>query len=108
MLGYLFGRNLLSAKRSSPAVVLVALPTESARLESLKIAKQLRSRGIPADVHHAPQKFGKQIRAAERRGIPYVWFYEPGKPDSHEIKDIRSGEQDSANPATWDAGTGRF
>ena len=101
MLGYLFGRNLLSAKRSSPAVVLVALPTESARLESLKIAKQLRSRGIPADVHHAPQKFGKQIRAAERRGIPYVWFYEPGKPDSHEIKDIRSGEQDSANPATW-------
>ena len=101
MLGYLFGRGLLTATRSSPAVVLVALPTEEARLESLKIAKRLRARGIPADVHNAPQKFGKQIRAAERRGIPYVWFYTPGEAGSHEIKDIRSGEQLAADPDSW-------
>ena len=101
MLGYLFGRGLLSATRSSPAVVLVALPTEEARLESLKIAKRLRARGIPTDVHNAPQKFGKQIRAAERRGIPYVWFYTLGEPSSHEIKDIRSGEQLAADPDSW-------
>ena len=42
------------------------------------------------------QKFGKQIRYAERRGIPYVWF-----PDSNEVKDIRSGEQQPADPDAW-------
>ncbi|HTF08802.1 MAG TPA: histidine--tRNA ligase, partial [Asanoa sp.] len=42
-------------------------------------------------------KYGKQIRHAERRGIPFVWF--PGEPDS--VKDIRSGDQVDADPATW-------
>ena len=101
MLGYLFGRDMLSASRTSPVVVLVSLPTEEARLESLAVARRLRARGIPADIHVAPQKFGKQIRAAERRGVPYVWFYTPGEPDSHEVKDIRSGEQRSAQPDSW-------
>ena len=41
-----------------------------------------------------PQKFGKQIRYAERRGIPFVWF--PG--DQHEVKDIRSGEPGRRRP----------
>jgi histidyl-tRNA synthetase len=45
------------------------------------------------------QKFGKQIRYAERRGIPYVWF--PASGGEHEVKDIRSGEQVAADPATW-------
>jgi histidyl-tRNA synthetase len=47
----------------------------------------------------AAQKFGKQIRYAERRGIPFVWF--PGAAGAHEVKDIRSGEQVGADPATW-------
>ena len=46
-----------------------------------------------------PQKFGKQIRYAERRGIPFVWF--PTAEGGHEVKDIRSGEQVDADPATW-------
>jgi histidyl-tRNA synthetase len=48
----------------------------------------------------APQKFGKQIRYAERRGIPYVWF--PGGPDGDgQVKDIRSGDQKDASPDDW-------
>jgi histidyl-tRNA synthetase len=43
-------------------------------------------------------RFGKQIRYADRRGIPYVWF---GAAESGEVKDIRSGEQVPADPATW-------
>jgi histidyl-tRNA synthetase len=46
-----------------------------------------------------PQKFGKQIRYAERRGIPYVWF--PNGDGADEVKDIRSGEQVPADRATW-------
>ena len=34
-------------------------------------------RGIATEVAASAQKFGKQIRYAERRGIPYVWF--PGR-----------------------------
>ena len=59
-------------------------------------AHALRSRGIATEVAASAQKFGKQIRYAERRDIPYVWF-----PDSNEVKDIRSGEQLPADPATW-------
>ena len=101
MLGYLLGRKMLKTNRSSPVVVLVSLPTEEARLEASHIAKLLRARGIPADVHHAPQKFGKQIRAAERKGIPYIWFFEPGNAASYELKDIRSGEQAPVDISTW-------
>ena len=47
-----------------------------------------------------PAKFGKQIRYADRRGIPYVWF--PGADGgTDEVKDIRSGEQGAADAATW-------
>ena len=38
------------------------------------VATALRSRGIPAEVSPSAAKYGKQIRYAERRGIPYVWF----------------------------------
>ena len=45
------------------------------------------------------EKFGKQIKFADRRGIPFVWFTDDdGK---HQVKDIRSGEQVDADPATW-------
>ena len=101
MLGPLLGQNRLQASRSSPVVVLVSLPTEEARLEAATLANRLRERGIPTDVHHAPQKFGKQIRAAERRGVPYVWFFTPGDAGSYQVKDIRSGEQVSADVDSW-------
>ncbi len=42
-------------------------------------------------------KFGKQIRYADRRGIPFVWF--PG--DTDEVKDIRSGVQQPVDPDDW-------
>jgi histidyl-tRNA synthetase len=58
-----------------------------------------------------PARFGKQIRYAERRGIPYVWF--PSTAASGEdagdsgdcgdsVKDIRSGVQVDADAASWD------
>jgi histidyl-tRNA synthetase len=93
----LFQRGVLTASRSVPSAVLVALPNEDARADCDRVAQALRARGIPAEVAAAAQKYGKQIRYAERRGIPFVWF--PGGP--HEVKDIRSGEQLPADPASW-------
>ena len=102
MLVPLVTRGLLSADRSVPSAVLVALPDEESRPGSDQVAQALRARGIPTEVAAAPQKFGKQIRYAERRGIPYVWFPATGETDgTHQVKDIRSGVQADADPATW-------
>jgi histidyl-tRNA synthetase len=97
MLGLLFGANALTISRPVPTCVLVAVPTEEDRLACDRIARALRHRGIATEVAPAAVKYGKQIRYAERRGIPYVWF--PGQPD--EVKDIRSGDQVEADPSTW-------
>lgn len=96
----LMQRGLLTSDRKVPSVVLVALADEESRPASDAIAQRLRARGIPTEVAAAPQKFGKQIRYGERRGIPFVWFAgSDGGPD--QVKDIRSGEQVDADPDTW-------
>ena len=94
----LIADGVLSCSRSVPSAVLVALVHEDTRASSEAVAAALRARGVPCEVAPSPQRFGKQIRYAERRGIPFVWF--PGD-DGHEVKDIRSGEQVGADPATW-------
>jgi histidyl-tRNA synthetase len=95
----LFSRGLLTASRSTPTCVLVALPTEEARGRCASVAAALRPRGIATEVAPTAAKYGKQIRFAERRGIPFVWF--PQDDGGHQIRDIRSGEQSDADPATW-------
>jgi histidyl-tRNA synthetase len=94
----LIGRNLVSVSRSVPSAVLVAVIDEATRHDSEAVAQSLRSRGIACEVAPKADKFGKQIRHADRRGIPFVWF-----PDGigHSVKDIRSGDQQPADPATW-------
>jgi histidyl-tRNA synthetase len=95
----LVARGLLAADRKVPSAVLVALADEDSRPACDAIAQRLRARGIPTEVAAAPQKFGKQIRYAERRGIPYVWF--PGAEGPDQVKDIRSGEQTDADADAW-------
>jgi histidyl-tRNA synthetase len=97
LLGRLLGQDRLAATRRTPTAVLVALADEDSRADAMRTAAKLRSRGIPTEVAPAAAKFGRQIRFADRRGIPYVWF--PGEPD--EVKDIRSGDQVPADAQTW-------
>src|SRR3954468_12320399 len=92
----LFADGVLAPGPKVPSQVLVALVDEESRGASQDVATALRRRGIATEVAASAQKFGKQIRYAERRGIPYVWF-----PDSNEVKDIRTGEQLPADPDAW-------
>ena len=104
VLGPLLARGVLRASRSVPSAVLVAVTAEDARAASAGVAAALRGRGVPVEVAPSAAKFGKQIRHADRRGIPYVWFVqtdEDGAVTGHEVKDIRSGAQVPADPATW-------
>jgi len=101
LVGLLFGQNALGISRSVPTVVLIALPAEESRGECDRIAGALRRRGIATEVSPTAAKFGKQIRFAERRGIPFVWF--PGADGAaDQVKDIRSGDQVEAVAATWE------
>ena len=99
----LINKGLLTASRSVPSAVLVAVVGEDSRGASDAIADALRARGIPCEVAGSAAKFGKQIRYAERRGIPFVWFTQVTDTGeiAHEVKDIRTGNQISADPETW-------
>jgi len=96
----LLSGGLVRATRGVPAAVLVAVTAEDSRPASDAVATALRARGVPVEVAPTAAKFGKQIRHADRRGIPYVWF--PGEDGAaDQVKDIRSGEQVDADAATW-------
>ncbi|MBA2463494.1 MAG: histidine--tRNA ligase [Nocardioidaceae bacterium] len=115
MLVPLLTSGRLGASRSVPSVVLVALTDEGSRDSSTDVARRLRARGIPAEVSPHAQKFGRQIRYADRRGIPFVWF--PGNVtgdvtgdvagngafdvSGDQVKDIRSGAQSDADADSW-------
>jgi histidyl-tRNA synthetase len=106
MLGLFVGRGLLTASRSTPSCVLVAVSSEADRSRAVQVAGVLRSRGIACEVSPDAARFGRQIRHAERRGIPFVWFPGPAQSSetdsiSDEVKDIRSGEQVAADPDSW-------
>ena len=91
---------MVTASRKVPTAVVVAVITEDQRERSEAIAAALRARGISTDVAPSAAKFGKQIKFADKRGIPFVWF--PGDEGAADtVKDIRSGEQVEADPATW-------
>ena len=94
----LIGRGALTASRPAPTCVLVAVDAEETRAQAMAVAAKLRARGIPTEVAPAADKYGKQIRYADRRGIPFVWF---GTGPAGEVKDIRTGAQQAADPATW-------
>ncbi|MFC8597703.1 histidine--tRNA ligase [Isoptericola sp. NPDC057191] len=105
----LLSAGLVAATRGVPTAVLVAVSDEEHRSQSDAVATALRARGIPADVAPTAAKFGKQIKFADRRGIPFVWF--PAGPGAEgepvadalagQVKDIRSGEQVDAHAGSW-------
>lgn len=98
LLGFMFGKNALKASRPCPTCVLVALNTDEDRPRAYEAAGKLRARGIATEVFYAPLKFGKQIRYAEKKGIPYVLFLSENGP---ELRDIRVATQTVIELDSW-------
>jgi histidyl-tRNA synthetase len=98
ILAPLIGKGALTASRSVSSAVLVAVDNEEAREQAIDVAARLRARGIAVEVAPKADRFGKQIRFAERRGIPFVWF---GAGYDDSVKDIRTGDQSPASPDAW-------
>ncbi|MGO4385268.1 histidine--tRNA ligase [Specibacter sp. RAF43] len=95
----ILSQEFASASRSVPTAVLVTLADDDSWSAAQEVAAALRARGISTEVAAKAEKFGKQIKYADRRGIPYVWFTDAD--GAHQVKDIRSGEQVPADPAAW-------
>lgn len=95
------------ANRVSPASVLVAVWNEADRSASNVIANQLRARGIAADVAPTAAKLGKQIKYADKLGVPYVWFPSDAAEDGvgDEVKNIITGDQQPADARSWEPDT---
>ncbi|GFZ89038.1 histidine--tRNA ligase [Nesterenkonia alkaliphila] len=99
LLSALVDSGELGASRTVPTAVYVTLRADEDWAAAQDVADQLRARGISAEVAFSAEKFGKQIKYADKRGIPFVWFTDGD--GGHEVKDIRSGEQTAADPASW-------
>ncbi len=80
---------------STPADVMVAMWSEEAAGEALKLAGELRSAGLRATVYPDADKLGKQFKYADTIKVPWVCIL--GESEIAEgkvtIKDMRSGEQ---------------
>jgi len=95
LISHLFKENALPTRRQCPTEVLILLPDEQRRPDCTAIATKLRQHGIPTEIFHLPQNMKKQLRYADRKGIPRVLFphqYTPEKP-MIEVKELHSGEQ---------------
>lgn len=97
LLGPILGRGEITASRVSPSCVVVAVDDEDSRDQADEVAARLRARGLCCEVAPRADKYGKQIRYADRRSIPFVWF----GGINGQVKDIRSGEQVEAVADKW-------
>ncbi|BCL81508.1 histidine--tRNA ligase [Ktedonobacteria bacterium brp13] len=84
----------------SPTHVLIVFPAAEKRNEAVQTARTLRERGLNVEVYPTPIKQAQQLRYASRKGIPYAWFL-PQAEKGHEVKNMTTGEQTAADPATW-------
>jgi histidyl-tRNA synthetase len=84
-----------SAIGSAAAQVMVAIWSEDAISESIRLAQELRTGGLRVDLYPETDKLGKQFKYASSRGIPFVAILgdEERALGKVAIKDLRTGEQ---------------
>jgi len=88
--------HLFDDETEAPIKVLVAVFSEETRLESIKIASELRQTGINAEMYmDKAKKLGKQFAYADKNRIPYVVIAGPDeiKQGTVTVKDLNKGEQ---------------
>lgn len=80
---------------ASPAAVLVTVFDETTRPASYHLAARLRAAGVPTEVMLDSPRMKKQLRHADRQGIPHVIIIGPDDIDRGEVqlKTLATGEQ---------------
>jgi histidyl-tRNA synthetase len=80
---------------TSPSTVFVTLFDDELYPQTLALAARLRDAGVNAEQSLEAERLGKQIRYADRQGIPYVAILGPDELARGEVvlKNLASGEQ---------------
>jgi histidyl-tRNA synthetase len=80
---------------TSPSRVLMTLFSDDLYPQTLALAGRLRQAGINVEQVLEPTRLGKQIRYADRKGIPYVAIMGPDEMEADQVvlKELASGEQ---------------
>jgi histidyl-tRNA synthetase len=89
-----------SALVESPAELMVTIWNEETIDEALRLATELRARGLRVDVYPETDKLGKQLKYASSRGVPYVAVV--GEEERGRgvvmLKNMETGEQQAHRP----------
>jgi len=99
-------RNMFPPRLSTQPQVLVTMFDESTVAASLALAHRLRGAGLRVDLYPDADRYGKQFKYAEERGIRYATLLSPREVAAGvvAVKDLRSGEQmevPDASVVTW-------
>lgn len=87
---------------STPADVMVTIWNEDTIADSLKLAAELRSKGIRVTVYPEPDKFGKQMKYADQIKVPWVCVIGETEIANQTVtlKNMKTGEQVTIGKAT--------
>lgn len=85
-----------------PTKVLVTVFNEGFYRDSLKIASFLRAAEIPTEIYPTIQKLDKQLKYADKKGIPYVLILGPEEIANQKItlKNLKEKTQKTISPET--------
>jgi histidyl-tRNA synthetase len=84
---------------STPADVLVTIWSEETVSESLKLATELRSKGVRVTVYPEPDKLGKQLKYADSIKVPWVCVLGESEIAGGNVtlKNMRTGKQNAVS-----------
>lgn len=87
-------RNMIQVSKTTTQV-LVTIFDNSLLNESIKVANTLRSKGISTMLYSDPIKLNKQLKYADKKGIPYVIVLGPDEVENGvlQLKDMKTGKQ---------------
>jgi len=95
LLGILVDQGIVRPNKKSPVQVLV-VNLEDDKAKMLELGKKLRDRGINTELYLEGGKLQKQLKYANDKKIPYVWF-----DSDNTLKNMETGEQIIADPDSW-------
>lgn len=77
-------------------LVLVTVFSPDSQKQSISITSQLRQQGMSVDLYPAPDKLDRQLKYADRKGIPYVIILGPEEASRAvvKLKDMKAKTQE--------------
>ena len=100
--GGMLDRGLIS-ELASPHIDALILRTDADDLPSVvKLASTLRNRGFRVETYAYHDKMSKQFKYASKKKVPYIWIASRDNLNEFEVKNMNTGAQALADPATWE------